>query len=373
MLDKYLNLDSRDDALHVRISDDWVFENVSELELAAARVEPAPGQTVLFECSGLTEIDIAGAWVLYDRSQQLAELGFESDFLGFRDAHFKFLRHIIDAAAIREYEPEGESPEALHPVRESLEHLGAATARQLEDVGQIARAVLDGTRRPSLLIIGETLKQIREAGVQAVPIVVTITFLIGIVLAYQASAQLEQFGAKVFVIDLVSIAVMREMAGLMAAVMVAGRSGSAFAASLGTMKLNEELDALRVMGLNPNQILVLPRVLGLLIALPLLTVIADISGLAGGALIAIGSLDISSTQFFERVASSTGLDDFYAGLVKAPFFALLIALVSTLRGLQVTHGAEELGRLTTRAVVESIFLIIVADAFFTTLFTRIGF
>jgi phospholipid/cholesterol/gamma-HCH transport system permease protein len=372
-VNSYLEIESRDSELWVRVADDWVFDNVAELELAAARVQPRAGQFVVFECGGLNAIDIAGAWVLYDRSQQLAERGFESDFRGFKAAHFKFLNQIIDAAAIREYQPEPEGRPRRHPFRAPLERVGAAAARQIEDAGQITRALLDGSRNPSLLIIGETIKQVRETGVQAVPIVVTITFLIGIVLAYQASAQLEQFGAKVFVIDLVSIAVMREMAGLMAAVMVAGRSGSAFAAALGTMKLNEELDALRVMGLNPNQVLVLPRVLGLLIALPLLTVVADLAGLGGGALIAIGALDISTTQFIERVGSSTGLDDFYAGLVKAPFFALLIALVSTLRGLQVTHGAEELGRLTTRAVVESIFLIIVADAFFTTIFTRIGF
>jgi phospholipid/cholesterol/gamma-HCH transport system permease protein len=372
-VDKYLNLQPGDGELRACVSDDWVFDNVAELELAAARVLPEPGQRVVFECGALDRIDIAGAWVLHDLSQQLAEEGVETDFEGFSEGHFKFLRHIIDAAAVREFQPEEKPAQRPSYLREPLEKLGASAARGFEDLGQITRSVLDGSRRPSLLIIGETIKQLRETGARAVPIVVTITFLIGIVLAYQASAQLEQFGAKVFVIDLVSIAVLREMAGLMAAVMVAGRSGSAFAAALGTMKLNEELDALRVMGLNPNQILVLPRILGLLIALPLLTVIADIAGLAGGALIAIGALDISTTQFFERVAYSTGLDDFYAGMIKAPFFALLIAMVSTLRGLQVTHGAEELGRLTTRAVVESIFLIIVADAYFTTLFTRTGF
>lgn len=372
-MEEYLTLELLGRELHVRVGGRWVFDNLARLETAAARVQPAPGQKVIFECSGLHEIDIAGAWVLHDRSQQLAEEGFESDFQGFQAGHFKFLRHIIDVAAIREYQDEEGPATAESRLRKPVERLGAIAARGFEDLGHVTRTLLDGARQPSLLIVGETIKHVREAGAQAVPIVATITFLVGIVLAYQAAAQLEQFGAKVFVIDLVSIAVMREMSGLMAAVMVAGRSGSAFAAALGTMKLNEELDALRVMGLNPNQILVLPRVLGLLIALPLLTVLADLSGLAGGALIAIGALDISPTQFVERVVYSTGLDDFYAGLIKAPFFALLIAMVSVLRGLQVTHGAEELGRLTTKAVVQSIFLIIVADAYFTTLFTRIGF
>jgi phospholipid/cholesterol/gamma-HCH transport system permease protein len=353
----FLSIDSLGDVLRVRISGVWTFDTLSELETAAASVEPQPGQDVRFVCGELQRIDIAGAWVLHDRAQQLSELGFDSDFEGFSAEHFKFLQQIIDAAAIREFQPEEPGQRRASGFRHRVENIGAASSRSFEDLG----------------IMGETFRHVLETGARAVPIVATITFLVGIVLAYQASSQLEQFGAKVFVVDLVSIAVMREMAGLMAAVMVAGRSGSAFAAALGTMKLNEEIDALRVMGLNPNQILVLPRVLGLLIALPLLTVLADLAGLAGGALIAIGSLDISMMQFLERVADSTGLDDFYAGLVKAPFFALLIAMVSILRGLQVKHGAEELGQLTTKAVVQSIFLVIVADAYFTTLFTRIGF
>jgi phospholipid/cholesterol/gamma-HCH transport system permease protein len=372
-VENYLKIEQVGGETRAHIRGRWVFENVAQLERSVAGVTPEPGKPMIFDCRGLEAIDISGAWVLHDRMNELTEAGIPAEFRGVCDDHFKFLQHIIDVAAIREYEDDALPEPSPHRLRRELERLGHAAAGQVEDVGQIARTVLDGMRNPRLVIVGETIRQLFDTGARAVPIIVTITFLVGIVLAYQASAQLEQLGAKVFVVDLVSIAVMREMAGLMAAVMVAGRSGSAFAAALGTMKLNEELDALRVMGLNPNQVLVLPRVLGLLIAMPLLTVIADLAGLAGGALIAIGSLDISPTQFLERVAYSTGLDDFYAGLVKAPFFAVLIASVSTLRGLQVTHGAEELGRLTTRAVVESIFLIIVADAFFTTLFTRIGF
>jgi phospholipid/cholesterol/gamma-HCH transport system permease protein len=159
---------------------------------------------------------------------------------------------------------------------------------------------------------------------------------------------------------------------LLAAVMVAGRSGSAFAAAIGTMKLNEEIDALRVMGLNPNQILILPRVAGLTIAMPFLTMFANVAGLAGGAFICAIVLDISLLQFYQRVAASVGMMDLWVGLIKAPFFALLIAATGTLRGMQVSGSAEELGRLTTLAVVQSIFLIIIADAFFTVLFSRIG-
>jgi len=356
----------------VNVRGHWVFDEVLALEAATASVLPGQGQQVVFQCAGLEEIDIAGAWVLYDRTEQLAELGIKSELTGFKAAHFKFLQNIIDTAAIRDYEEPSEVAEQPKILRENVERLGQATASHIEDLGQIARSILDGVRKPSLIIVGETIKQIYATGVQAIPVVMVITFLIGIVTAHQAAGQLEKFGAMVLVVDLVSISITREMGVLLAAIMVAGRSGSAFAAALGVMKLNEEVDAMRVLGMNPNQMLVIPRILGLVIALPMLVIFADIAGLAGGALIAIGSLGISGLQFVERVAYSTDLTDFYVGLSKAPVFALLIAMVGTLRGMQVESSAEELGLKTTMAVVQSIFLIIVADAFFAVLFTRLG-
>jgi phospholipid/cholesterol/gamma-HCH transport system permease protein len=221
-------------------------------------------------------------------------------------------------------------------------------------------------------MLKETVRQIDQTGVKGIPIVFLISFLMGLVMAYQGALQLEKFGASIFVVDMVSISVLREMGVLLAAIMVAGRSGSAFAASLGVMNLNEEIDALRVMGLNPNQILILPRVLGLLIALPLLTLVADLAGLAGGMLLSTTVLDIGASQFTERVLNGVDLKTFLVGMSKAPVFALLIAGVATLRGMQVKSSADELGRLTTVAVVQSIFLIIVADGIFTVIFARYG-
>jgi len=372
MNNAYLSFESLSDKLIVNVRGQWVFDEVLALEDATASVLPEAGQEVLFQCAGLEDIDIAGAWVLYDRTEQLSELGIKSEFAGFKAAHFKFLQHIIDAAAIREYEEPSKLVERPKILRKSVEQLGKSTATYIEDLGQIARSILDGVRSPSLIMIGETIKQVYFTGVQAIPVVVVITFLIGVVTAHQAAGQLEKFGAMVLVVDLVSISITREMGVLLAAIMVAGRSGSAFAAALGVMKLNEEVDAMRVLGLNPNQMLVIPRILGLVIALPILTIFADIAGIAGGALIAMGSMGISGLQFIERVAYSTDLSDFYVGLSKAPVFALLIAMVGTLRGMQVKSSAEELGLKTTMAVVQSIFLIIVADALFATLFTHLG-
>ena len=372
MSNAFLSFESQPGKLVVNVKGQWIFDEVLALEDATASVLPDPGQVVSFQCAGLEDIDIAGAWVLFDRTEQLSELGIKSELTGFKAAHFKFLQHIIDAAAIREYEEPTETPERSQFLRETVEQLGQSTAAYIEDLGEIAKSVLDGVRRPSLIMIGETIKQVYFTGVLAIPVVVVITFLIGIVTAHQAAGQLEKFGASVLVVDLVSISITREMGVLLAAIMVAGRSGSAFAAALGVMKLNEEVDAMRVLGLNPNQMLVIPRILGLVIALPILTIFADIAGIAGGALIAVGSMGISTLQFVERVAYSTDLTDFYVGLSKAPVFALLIASVGTLRGMQVKSSAEELGLKTTMAVVQSIFMIIVADAFFAILFTRMG-
>jgi phospholipid/cholesterol/gamma-HCH transport system permease protein len=372
MSDAYLSIESQPDRLVVSIKGLWVFDHVLDLEEATASVLPVAGQLVVFKCSGLQDIDIAGAWVLYDRTEQLSELGFKSELTGFKAAHFKFLQNIIDTAAIRDYVEPRVGGQGSRVLKAGIEKLGRASATHVEDLGAIARSILDGVRKPSLVMVGETIKQVYFTGVQAIPVVVVITFLIGIVTAHQAAGQLERFGAAVLVVDLVSISITREMGVLLAAIMVAGRSGSAFAASLGVMKLNEEVDAMRVMGLNPNQMLVIPRILGLVIALPMLTIFADIAGLAGGALIAVGSMGISPLQFIERVAYSTDLTDFYVGLSKAPVFALLIAMIGTLRGMQVKFSAEELGLKTTMAVVQSIFLIIAADALFAILFTRLG-
>ena len=282
----------------------------------------------------------------------------------------------IDLTAVvgsRESTDDGQAPVVdAQRIRHGLESLGKAATSGLQDIGFITTTVLQGITRPSKLAFRETVRQVYQTGVQAIPIVCLISFLMGVVVAYQGATQLAKFGADVFVADLVTISILREMGVLMAAIMVAGRSGSAFAASLGVMKLNEELDALRVMGLNPNQVLVAPRVLGLIVALPILTVFANLSGLAGGLFLSTAVLDISAVQFIDRAAASADLTTLSVGLVKAPVFAFLIGAVSTLRGLQVDSSAEQLGRLTTTAVVQAITLIVVADAVFTFVFVRLG-
>jgi phospholipid/cholesterol/gamma-HCH transport system permease protein len=372
-MNQYLKVEKTDGSLEVSLLNNWVFANIPELTEALDHIDPDAANEVTFKCGDLEEFDLSGAWLLYDKAMDIEDGGGKTDFQDFKAAHFKFLQHIIDVAAVNEYIPGFFDEQPGHFWRDSMEKIGRNTIESVESVGFIARAVLDGVRNPSRLVVGETIRQIHATGGAAIPIVTVVCFLMGVVLAYQSARQLEQFGANIFMVDLVANSIFRELGVLLAAIMVAGRSGSAFAAALGTMKLNEEVDALRVMGLNPNQMLVIPRVLGLVIALPMLTMFANAAGLAGGAFIGATVLDINWLMFTERLAITIQVNDVLVGLTKAPVFAFLIAVTGTLRGMQVKGSAEELGRLTTIAVVQSIFLIIVADAIFTIVYSRIGF
>lgn len=199
-------------------------------------------------------------------------------------------------------------------------------------------------------------------GVRALPITGLLTFLVGIVIAYQGAEQLKKFGTNIFIVDLVGISLLREIAPLIVAILIAGRSGSAYAAEIGTMKVTEELDAVRTLGISPMNLLVLPRVLGLIIALPLLTVYADVVGVFGGMLIALGELNVSFVEFVTRFEEAVPLRHFLIGLGKAPFFAALIALVGCYQGFQIRGGVDDVGRHTTISVVQGIFLVIVFDA-----------
>jgi phospholipid/cholesterol/gamma-HCH transport system permease protein len=199
-----------------------------------------------------------------------------------------------------------------------------------------------------------------------------LAFLIGIVLAYQGADQLKRFGAEIFTINLLGVGLLREIAGLITAIIIAGRSGSAFTAQIGTMRVNEELDAMQTIGINTVDTLVLPRILGLVIALPFLTFYADIMGMIGGAVMCYFDLHITLPVFLRQLQDAISLNTFLVGIIKAPVFALIIALVGCYEGLQVERNAASVGKLTTRSVVESVFLVIVLDAAFSIIFSVIG-
>ena len=226
--------------------------------------------------------------------------------------------------------------------------------------------------RPGRIRWTSLVHHVQAAGLEAVPIVSVMAFLIGVVLAFQGAAQLRQFGAEVFVVDLIAISILRELGILLTAIIVAGRSGAAFTAAIGSMKMREEIDAMRVLGLDPVELLVVPRVLALVIALPILGLIADLVGIFGGALMSWIELGVSPATFVTRMSASVDVWNYAVGLIKAPFFAVIIGVIGCHQGFAVAGNAESLGRLTSKSVVVSIFTVIVVDALFSIFFELVG-
>jgi len=235
-------------------------------------------------------------------------------------------------------------------------------------VGECSMVLARALAHPRSIRWRPVLHNLQTAGFDALPIVGLLSFLMGVVIAYQGADQLQRFGANIFIVDLVSLSMLRELSPLMTAIIVAGRSGSAYAAQIGTMKVTEEIDALRTIGIGPIELLVLPKMLALIIALPLLTLYADITGVLGGMIMASSKLGVSFDVFLDRIGNAVSLSSFLTGIGKAPVFAAIISLVGCFQGFQVGGSADSVGRQTTVSVVQSIFLVILADALFSVVF-----
>ncbi len=238
-------------------------------------------------------------------------------------------------------------------------------------LGQTAAAIVHTVLHPLTFRTKETAINIYKAGVTAIPIVALSSFLVGIVIAFQSAVQLQKYGANIFIVDMVGISIPRELAPLITAIIVAGRSGSAYTAQIGVMKITEEIDAMKTMGFEIFRFIVLPRIIAMMVALPLLIFFADIVGIYGGVLVAKFQLDITAAQFLERLHTEVDVRHYLVGLFKAPFFAFIIAAVGCFRGFQVSGNTESIGRYTTMSVVNSIFLVIAMDALFSVIFTEL--
>lgn len=320
------------------------------------------------DLSALTALDTAGALLLcawQERGDTLVGLSAE---------HRKLVKLI---AGLDRAPPDvTRRVNALRTFIIGLGRAGAATLRDLVEfvdfTGRAAASIGQLLRHPASVRMPAIAHHIMETGVKALPIVGLLAVMISIVIAYQGVAQLRPYGGQDLTINLVSVSVLREMAVLITAILVAGRSGAAFAAEIGVMQAGEEIDALKVMGLDPMQLLVAPRLIALFLTLPLLTFFADAMGLLGGAVISYTLLDVSFAQYLPRVREAIDSSDLFAGLIKAPVFAVIITVVGCMHGLKVTGSAESVGVETTRAVVKSIFLVIVLDALFSIFFEKVG-
>ncbi len=256
----------------------------------------------------------------------------------------------------------------LEEIGRDLIGLGHHTRALCAFLGEVVVVFLRACVQPRRFRIGAVVQQMLEVWIKALIIVGVLTFLIGVVIAYQGVQQLRQFGAETFTVEAVGIGMFRELGVLLTAIIVAGRSGSAFTAQIGTMQVNQEVDAMRTIGLDPIEWLVLPRILALVISMPLLAFWGNMTGLLGGAVACIVYLDFTLVQFFDRLRDTVGIWHFYTGMIKAPVFGIVIAAIGCFEGLRVRGSAESVGQLTTRSVVESIFCVIVLDAVFSVIF-----
>jgi phospholipid/cholesterol/gamma-HCH transport system permease protein len=332
------------------------------------------GGPVRIALDRLSALDTAGAWLLHRLGRELGGRGYAVGFAGLRQPYASLLAEVqrVDAKRAREQPPANPFLRIIAELGEGTVEAYAEGRRLLSFFGQTALTLGRVFVQPRRLRLVSLVHHLEQTCLNALPIVGLISFLIGIVLAYQGADQLRFFGAEIYTINLLGVSVLREIGILLTAIVVAGRSGSAFTAQIGTMKVNEEVDAMRTLGLDPFEVLVLPRLIALMIALPLLAFFADIMALFGGGLMCVFALGIPAAQFVSQLDYAITPMMFWVGMIKAPVFAFVIAMVGCYEGLSVSGSAESVGRLTTQSVVLGIFLVIVLDALFSVLFSYLG-
>ena len=364
------------DELELRPTGSWTVVNAATLEQLSTSIAPqlARARSVTVNMSGVRELDTLGAWLIERISRHLAGGGQRARIVGAAEDYIDLIEELRQVNRRR-----NPGPSERNSIADRLEMLGRAALAAVLDLsaflqmlGAICLAAVGVFRRPRSFRLTSLVYQIYRVGWQALPIVVLITFLIGAIIAQQGIFHFRKFGAEAYVVDMVGILVLRELGVLIVAIMVAGRSGSAYTAELGSMKMREEIDALSTMGLDPVDVLILPRVVALIVALPILAFVGAVAALYGGGLVAWFYGGMSPVTFIARLHEAISVTHFEVGIIKAPFMALVIGIVACSEGLRVKGSAESLGKQTTTSVVKSIFLVIVLDGLFAVFFASIG-
>jgi len=321
------------------------------------------------DLSGVDRIDTVGAWIVHRKA---ADSG--AEIVGARPDVAEILDQVVKSDKSVRVRPDSITPfvRVLGEIGDAVSIAGHTLLGLLGFFGAVLMGLGNVIRHPSRFRFNAVMQQFEVVGVRALAIIGLMSFLIGIVIAQQGAVQLRQFGAEIYTINLIGRITTRELGVLMTAIMVAGRSGSAFAAQIGTMKLTEEIDAMRTIGVSPVEALVVPRMLASILMMPLLGFYATLVAIFGGGLFSWISLGIPPVTFVQRIREVVPMTDMYVGLVKAPVFGLIIGLSGCFQGMQVEGNAEEVGLRTTSSVVQAIFLVIVLDAFFAVFFTQIG-
>lgn len=364
-------------SLRLSLTGVWTTRTAEQVDAEMRALEKRAERALTIDVSRIEEMDTAGAWLIERLSRALAKRGAKVELTGAAQRHQVLL---TEAAEVPPQDLASQLGEGRSPVSKAFEILGR-TAFELKQDFALSMHILGATISGAQMKLGRShgvsfaaiVHQLDRMAVGALPVVVLMSFIIGAIIAQQGAFQLRYFGAEIFVVDLVGVLVLREIAVLLTAIMVAGRSGSAITAEIGSMKMREEIDALKVIGLNPIGVLVFPRLVALVIALPLLTIVSDVAGLAGAALVAQSYSGISISAFVSRLEEVVDLTTYFAGLIKAPFMALIIGIVASAEGMKVGGSAESLGQRVTASVVKSIFVVIVVDGLFAMFYAAIDF
>jgi phospholipid/cholesterol/gamma-HCH transport system permease protein len=368
-----LDVDAGPAATRVVVAGDWTIRSVGEVE---ARVRDLlrtlPRGPIEIDLTGAGHVDTAGA-LLIDR---LIAAVPEAER---RVAGLDETRRVLFAEVAEADQPPPEPVTKTPTIRRWLEHLGELGVGFLDEakailtlLGGVAVVVVQSTLHPSRIRFVPFVHQLERTALKAAPIIVLMSFLIGGIIAQQGAFYFRRFGADLYVVDMVGVLTLREIAVLLTAIMVAGRSGSSFTAELGSMKMREEVDALKVIGLDPVEVLVVPRLIALMLALPILTFLSDLASLFGAAIVCNTYGGIPTETFLTRLKEAIEMRTFWVGIAKAPFMALIIGLVASVEGLAVKGSAESLGTQTTQSVVKSIFMVIVVDGIFAMFYAAAG-
>ncbi len=368
-------LDVSEDAssLMLRPQGDWIVRHAVAVDKALAAIDTIGRRTATFDLSHLRKLDTTGAWLIYRTGRTLERAGAAVTIAGATAPQATLLNAVAKGDRLAEERPHY-NPFVNVVVRmgAALEEAGQTTRELVAFLGLILETLGKTVLNPLRMRATSTVYHMEQTGLNAVPIVSLISFLIGAVLAYQGAEQLKRFGGEIFTVNLVAVSFLREIGILLTAIMVAGRSGSAFTAQIGSMKLREEIDAMRTLGLDPMEVLVLPRVIALIVMVPILGFIGAMMGLFGGGLVVWLELGMSPQMYLVRLNEAVDIWDAGVAFIKAPVFGLLIAMIGCFEGMKVEGSAESVGQRTTASVVEGIFIVIVVDALFSIMFVKLG-
>ncbi|WP_058599586.1 ABC transporter permease [Aureimonas ureilytica] len=361
----------------LKLAGDWLSRTIGSVEEKITETSKADlGKSLVVDCSGIGRMDTSGAFLIERLARQMGEKGRKVEFRG-ADKDKTLFEAVRKALDVKRTPPQAPKRTSLTDVFAKIGEGVFAMGREVTSGLNIVGAALYGAGRR---MTGQTqirpaaiVNQMDRMGVRAVPIIALMSFLIGAVIAQQGAFQLRNFGAEIFVVDLVGILQLREIGVLLTAIMIAGRSGSAITAEIGSMKMREEVDALHVIGLNPIGVLIFPRLVALVIVLPLLAFIADLAGLLGAIVVTWVYSGITPDAFLMRLRGAIDVGTVFAGLIKAPFMAIVIGIMASMEGMKVGGSAESLGRHVTASVVKSIFLVILMDAVFAIFYAAIGY